>query len=60
MIILHILFRLKYLEGDVIKMENIYSIDVNFIMNYIFILLVHFFADFFLLFCFVLRHGHST
>lgn len=30
MIILRILFRLKYLEGDVIKMENIYGIDVNF------------------------------
>lgn len=29
MIILHILFRLKYLEDDVIKMENIYSIDDN-------------------------------
>lgn len=29
MIILHILFRLKYLVDD-IKMENIYSIDANF------------------------------
>lgn len=30
MIILHILFRLKYLVDDMIKMENIYSIDANF------------------------------
>lgn len=54
MIILHILFRLKYLEGDVIKMENIYSIDVNFYNELYIYIISPFLCRFFLtiLFCF--------
>lgn len=52
MIILHVLFRLKYLVDDVIKIENIYSIDANLIMKlYIYISpFLHIFSYYFVLF----------